>query len=312
MRANSSETRRTQHYLFSNDPWLSTPKLQQTFELDAQDSTEEAPLAPTLQPSFNSLAPFSTNERPTSSHGGGRSPSFQHVPLDKELPELPRYLKPAPLFACNNTSPVELPVEELLHEEELEDEDDEEVLSNLIMHYQEKPQSHFSTWSSDSLGYTCSASDDDADDSPTFSSLTSNCSDAGSPQRLSMRYSYMESRFDSKRGSKTVENVVATLEEEPTTELLSTTPPRLDDLRISTFGSDLFNLDIQHADSAPRRQAACFGLGFQYSLPNDDLTSKTTITNSSLHSEPNVQRESSVSQLNRLVDEFAYLGDAVS
>jgi hypothetical protein len=95
------------------------------------------------------------------------------------------------------------------------------------------------------------------------------------------------------------------------TGFLSATPPRLDDVRISAFGTDLFSLDIQHADSAPRRQAACFGLGFQYSLPDDDTTSKTTITASSLRPEPSVQRESSLSQLNGLINDFAYLGEAV-
>jgi hypothetical protein len=308
-RANSSDTRRTQHYLFSNDPWLSTPKFQQSFEAEAQYSTKEVLTLQTLQRPSDTLAPPCASERPTSSHGNSHSPNLRNLPLNKELPELPRYLKPAPLFACNDASPIELPTENPMYEAELEEDDDDEVLSDLIMSYEENPNSHFSTWSSESMAYT--TSDDGETGSPTFSSPTSDFSDTGSPQRLSIRSTYAELTFDSKRGSTTENNHDSPQENQRTTDYLSTTPPRLEDLRISAFGSDLFSLDIQHADSAPRRQAACFGLGFHYSLPEDDTTSKTTITDAALRPEPTVQRESSTSQLNQLMDDFAYLGDAV-
>jgi hypothetical protein len=311
-RANSADTRRTQHYLFSNDPWLATPKAQEIFELEAHVPSEQLPPVLTLQRPSISIAPSSASERPTSSHRTMRSPNLRQTPLDKELPELPRYLTPAPLFACNNLSPVEISEESLNEEErsevEVEDEDDE-ILSDLITQYQDKPQSHFSTWSSESMGYSYATSDDDATHSPTFSSLTSNCSEADSPQRLSHRYSDVEPRS---HRMTMLEQAVKVQEEETVAECVSTTPPRLDDLHISTFGPDLFNLDIQHADAAPRRQAACFGLGVQYSLPGDISTSgKDTISGSALRIEPNVQRESSLSQLNGLIDDFAYLGDAV-
>jgi hypothetical protein len=214
--------------------------------------------------------------------------------LDKELPALPRYLKPAPLFACNPPSPVELAAEELSYMIQPLEMEGDEILGELMTHYENKSRSHFSTWSNESMTYT--TSDDEETDSPTFSSLTSDSSDAGSPQRLSLRH-----------GSK----LASTHVDEPTTTLFSTTPPHLDDLRISAFGTDLFNLDIQHFEAAPRRQAACFGLGFEYSLPDDDVASKTTITNATLRPEPNMQRESSTSMLNQLMDDFAYLGDAV-
>jgi hypothetical protein len=301
-RANSSDTRRTQNHLFENDPWLSTPKHQQRFEAEAQYSTKEVVAAPMLQRPSGSLAPPCVNERPSSSHGSNLSPSLRSLPLNKELPELPRYLKPAPLFACNPPSPVELPAEELNYATQLHEKDDDGALGDLITDYEDKPRSHFSTWSNESMAYT--TSDDDEADSPTFSSLTSDCSDAGSPQQPSLRYSYAELDFDSRHASTNVD-------EPTTTTFLSTTPPRLDDLRISAFGTDLFNLDIQHSDAAPRRQAACFGLGFQYSLPDDDVASKTTLTNATLRPEPSVQRESSASMLNQLMDDFAYLGDAV-
>jgi hypothetical protein len=277
IRANSADTRRTQHYLFSNDPWLSSPKYENSVEsFDATDS----PL-PTLQRPARTLAP---PERPTSSHGGS-SPSLRLTPSDKDLPELPRY---ATSLACNDV-PVELPAEDLLQEDDDEEEDDG-VLSDIITEYEDQPhsQSHFSTWSTDSLRYN---SDNSVIHSPTFSSLTSNDSDPDIPEYQSLHFM-----------------------PHPQSSTDSAPPPRLEDLRISTpprladfaFGSDLFALDIQHADSAPRRQAACFGLGFQYSLPEDETTSKTTITQVA---EPGVQvqRESSMS----LMDEFGFLGGAV-
>ncbi|KAF2827854.1 hypothetical protein CC86DRAFT_347654 [Ophiobolus disseminans] len=313
VRANSADTRRTQHYIFSNDPWLSSPKLEHSFEANTQGS-EAVPPLPTLHRPTHTLAPPTISERPTSSHSGG-SPSLRLTPSDKDLPELPRYLKPAPLFACNDTSTVELPAAEPLQDEETEledeDEDHHEVLSDLIMEYEEKPTSHFSTWSNDSMACTCSTPDADAVYSPTFSSLTSNCSDEDSPQRLSLRYSYAAPKPNIPPVLAMLERDLATHEEEPATGLLSPTLPTLDDLRISTFGTDLFNLDIQHADSAPRRQAACFGLGFHYTLPEDDATSKTTLTESTFRPEPSVQRDSSMSHLTGLVEDFGYLGDSV-
>jgi hypothetical protein len=174
----------------------------------------------------------------------------------------------------------------------------------------EKQRSHFSTWSSfDS--YT--TSDDDGVASPTFSSATSVSSDAGSPLRQSIRYSFAEQAF-SKAQTTTIDEET---EEDYATGRTST-PPQLDlnTLRLSamSFSSDLFNLDIQQPEAMSRRQAACFGLGFQgYSLPENASKSKETI-----HSEAtlrpkrvSVQRESSTSQLDMLMDDFSYLGDAV-
>jgi hypothetical protein len=299
IRANSADTRRTRHFLFSNDPWLSSPRLEQASETDLPKASRAVPPAPLLQrPTL--LAPPSDNERPTSSHGDSR-PSFRLTPVDKDLPDLPRYLTPAPLFACNMSSTegaIDGPVDEAADEIEVVEEEDD-VLGDLILQYEPKPSSHFSTWSADSLAYSCPTSDDEALLSPTFSSLSS---DGGSPPRLSIRYSYAEAKIPHDLGIEE-----AATEETPTDYF----SPQIDDLRVSKFGPDLFNLDIQHADSAPRRQAACFGLGFQYSLPADETTSKATITQDALRPGPNVQRDSSVSQLGQLMDDFGYLGEAV-
>lgn len=308
-RANSSDTRRTQHYLFSNDPWLSSPKYQQEFEAPDRVVDDDTPSAPVLERPSPWLGTPAATERPTSSYGGDTSPKIQRALSNKELPALPQYLTPAPLFACISPSVNDTLTEEPL--EELEEDEDTERLEDLRIQFQEKSRSHFSTWSSHSLAYSCSTSDDEAVESPTFSSLTSNCSDTGSPQRRSILYSFVEETEDDKRTPTTLEHDGCIEDEDVQTVYFSATPPQLDDLRISTFGSDLFNLDIQHADSAPRRQAACFGLGV-YSLPDTETASKTTITESSLK-EPtfNVQRDSSTSQLNALMDDFAFLGESV-
>jgi hypothetical protein len=312
-RANSADTRRTQHYLFSNDPWLSSPKLQESFEPQIQEAGEAAPPLPVVQRPI-SLAPPRDTERPTSSHGGLRSPCIRQVTIDKDLPELPRYLTPAALFACHSPSAHEVftkePLEEYLQEQMLEEEEDDEVLGDLISHYEEKSNSHFSTWSSDSLTYSYPPSDEEGVLSPTFSSFTSNCSEPSSPQRLSIQYSYIE-KDHFKHTSTANEDETTVDEATPTLNRQTNSPPQLDNLGISTFGSDLFNLDIQHAESTPRRHAACFGLGFQYSLPEDETTSKITITQDTLQPEPSVQRESSMSQLNGLLDEFTFLGEAI-
>ena len=110
------------------------------------------------------------------------------------------------------------------------------------------------------------------------------------------------------------------LEEEPITTHLSATPPQLNELRISTFGSNLFDMDMQHGGAgsrgsrSSRRQVACFGLGFEsYKLPEDESTSKVTITEPKLGPEPSIKhdRGSSVSQMETLMNDFGFLGEAV-
>lgn len=313
-RANSADTRRTKHSLYATDPWVSSPKFQHEFESGIQQAREVQFFkpAPVLKRPMPSLAP-ATEERPSSRYGGSRSPTLWGVPLEKDLPALPRYLTPAPLFACN-TSPSEeaTPIEEADAEDAVTDdilsayEDEEEPIAQIS----EKQRSHFSTWSSFDSYVT---SDDDGVASPTFSSATSVSSDAGSPLRQSIRYSFAEQAFNKAQ--------TTTIDEEDEDDYAidrTSTPPQLDlnTLRLSamSFSSDLFNLDIQHAETMPRRQAACYGLGFQgYSLPEDEAKSKETIQSEvTLRAKRvSVQRESSTSQLDRLMDDFSYLGDAV-
>ncbi|KAF1837403.1 hypothetical protein BDW02DRAFT_140711 [Decorospora gaudefroyi] len=292
-RANSADTRRTRHYLFSNDPWLSSPKLQQDFDLEDRVVKDDTPSAPILSRPSSLLQRPTTNERPTSSHGSIRSTKLHQSPRDKALPALPHYLTPAPLYA---TTISELPASPT-------EAEDEEHLHGFQITFAEKARSHFSTWSHDSIAYT---SDDEPILSPTFSSLTSNDSDTEPPQGLLLRVSYPD----------TDEENTTTTTKDTQRPHLSATPPQLNELRISTFGSDLFprcTSDTASSRRSSRRQATCFGLGFQYCLPDDEQD----VRKSSIEGEGKVgpgvgvQRESSVSQIGALVDEFGFLGEVV-
>ncbi|RAR08912.1 hypothetical protein DDE83_005749 [Stemphylium lycopersici] len=326
IRANSADTRRTRHYLFSNDPWLSSPKLQQDSAEEDRVVEDDTPSAPVLSRPSNLLGAPSPEERPTSSHGSLSTTNFRQSVLDKELPALPRYLTPAPLYACKSTAVSELSAEQ--SDDEFEEANDDERLDHFSVQFQEKARSHFSTWSNDSIGYSSPTSDDDeAVLSPTFSSLTSNDSDIDTSQGLLIRYSYAspEETAVSKHMSQVPEIQHITDDEEEEDEdsesnYRLSTPPQLNELRISTFGSDLFQPETQYSDvssrRSSRRQAACFGLGFQYSLPEDETTSKSTLTETEVHAERlqraiSVRRESRMSQVNALMEDFAFLGDVV-
>ncbi|KAH6644576.1 hypothetical protein C7974DRAFT_430334 [Boeremia exigua] len=319
-RANSADTRRTKRSLYANDPWVSSPRFQHEFDSEVQQAREVQFFkpAPVLQRPCLSLSPLATDKRPSSSYGGCHSSTLQDTALEKDLPTLPRYLTPAPLFACNAASSKESTLTEAVEPEDAVTdailqayEDEEEPIAQIS----KKERSHFSTWSSfDSYA----TSDEEGIMSPAFSSATSVSSDAGSPLRQSMRYSYAEHAFAKAQQTTTITEVDEEEEEQELTDNRISTPPQLDldTLRLSvlSFSSDLFNLDIQHAETMPRRQAACFGLGFQgYSLPENETRSKETIQ-SEVTLRPKrigVQRESSTSQLDMLMDDFSYLGDAV-
>ncbi|KAF2678062.1 hypothetical protein K458DRAFT_143652 [Lentithecium fluviatile CBS 122367] len=314
VRANSSETRRTK--VFSNEPWIQSPRFPQRSSYTEEQMTEAATPAPVLErPSF-SLEPPSLDARPTSSHGGNQSAGLRQSAVDKnkELPPLPRYIVPAPLFACSSASSSPTLSHDPENQTENEDEDADTNRNS-------ESNSHFSVWSTESITYSSPTSDDEAIHSPTFSSLTSSCSELGSPTRLSARFSISDYMHSPDRDSAAIdEEGDGVLDEEVHSSHLSANPPRLDELRISAFGSGLFDLDVRHGGSGSRgsrgsrRQVACFGLGFQgYKLPEDESTSKVTITEPKLRLEPSFKhdRDSSVSQAETLVNEFGFLGESV-
>lgn len=308
LRANSTDTRPTK--LFCNEPWLSSPRLPQQQDMDPQTVPESAPV---LQRSPATLEPPCPDARPTSSHGGDRSSGLRSSSFDKdkELPPLPRYLVPAPLYACNSpaSSPraESAPQEHKCHEVQVDD-------TRFQMLSERK--GHFSIWTAESDVFSSPTSDDDEIASPTYSALTSDCSDAGSPGRFS-RFSISDYIHSPDRDSASVDRVFGEVEqqdESKTNDNVSALPPKLEQFHMSSFGPSLFNLDIQHADSAPRRQAACFGLGFQgYKLPDADIPSKATITETELHTQPAIRHErgGSIGRASTLVNDFGFLGDSV-
>ncbi|KAF2642075.1 hypothetical protein P280DRAFT_506527 [Massarina eburnea CBS 473.64] len=327
VRANSSDISRIK--TFANQPWAQSPKLDQLVD-EEQPRTAPAPVL--RRPS---LELPSRDARPSSSYGGDRSSSLRKSPIDtdKKLPALPRFLVPAPLFACNDEPSI--PEKDTLPDSPMPEkiafprspmeqhiENVEYALDDSRIHLLTERNSHFSLWSNDSYTSTSPTSDDEeTTQSPTFSSLTSNCSEPGSPQLLSSRFSV-----------DTIDDLIFRSSQDESsldTEQLQSSPPlsqgqdsllQLEDLRLSSFGPSMF-LDIQQRGES-RRQAACFGYGnFQgYALPEDETMSKATITEQSILGTQDEnglglrighQRESSVSQLERLVDEFGFLGDAV-
>jgi hypothetical protein len=137
-----------------------------------------------------------------------------------------------------------------------------------------------------------------------------------------IRYSYAETDQTDTNKHHSIAPEISRGDDEQT---YFATAPQLSELRISTFNSDLFSPNSDDNDDkdatmpdnassrrSSRRQATCFGLGlgtFQYSLPEDETTSKSTIT---APTEPTIrctQRESSVTQL---MADFAFLGEAVN
>jgi hypothetical protein len=307
IRANSADTRRTRHYhLFPNEPWISSPKLPTSVD---SDDEEDVPAPVLARPSQSLNAPStSLAERPASRHGGDKDSSLRKTPFDKELPSLPRYLVPAPLFACSSAAPSPT----LSEEPEEDDYDKEEEL-----HFSTpiERRSHFSTWSVDSVPIDSPTSDEDAIHSPTFSSLTSSSSIAGSPKRFSIHsaQSNEESRHD--YDSDTEDTQAGHQEPLESADLDDVDGTLVLRLPVPSFGPNIFQFDLQHSESIPRRQAACFGSsGFQeYSLPIDYTASQATIVKESPPSEPTIghESESSVSQLEKLTNDFSFLGGVV-
>jgi hypothetical protein len=221
---------------------------------------------------------------------------------------------PAPLFACNSvsSSPTTAKDPENVEEEHIDDTETSQ---------KSESNSHFSTWCTE-LSYSSPTSDDEAVHSPTFSSLTS-CSDLGSPTQLSARFSISDYMHNPGTNSTPFSEEEQAVTEEAIQSHFSANPPQLNELHISTFGSSLFDMDLPHGGSgsresrgsrSSRRQVACFGLGFQgYKLPEDESTSKVTITEPKLRPESlsTHNRGSSVSQADTLVNEFGFLGEAV-
>lgn len=299
--------------LFPTEPRMTSPKHSKLLH---QEKMHRSTPAPTLQRPTISLEAPSADARPTSSYGGVRSPSLRKAPLDrdKKLPPLPRFLVPAPLFACNSEalSPKPSLQPEPEPGKDSQDSEPEEQEAENSTAQPKEWNSHFSLWSTDSVSSASPTVDDDVVNSPTLSALTSDFSDFESPRKHSERFPGQSNASSPDRASAT-DSQHGIDEVSESFDSHFSRPPQLDSIRLSSFGPSLF-LDLQYEEAGPRRQAACFGYGFQgYKLPEDETTSKATLTQSSLQSAPQIQQgpDSPVSQFETLMDDFGFLGESV-
>jgi hypothetical protein len=316
VRANSADTRRTKHYhLCPNEPWASSPRLP-----DCPVVVEKP--VPVLQRPTLTIEPPSnyTDIRPMSRHGPQKSSSLRNTPLDKDLPALPRYLVPAPLFACNSTATN--PVARASPPSEPSEETHE--FSRPPSPHERK--SHFSTWSADSVAFSSSASEASPTNSPTSSSSTSTSSAPGSPRRDSRPLSFAtrqcqtSPQFSKGRpefGPKTDDTILF-----PTrsSEVATAAPFPLPTIPLISIEPT-----VTISETTQRRHAACFG-GYpgptlsQFSLAeaqtdatNSPATTNTKGLSSTYGGRPSIhfKRSSSTSQLEQLMSDFAFLGQVV-
>ncbi|OCL07538.1 hypothetical protein AOQ84DRAFT_56721 [Glonium stellatum] len=264
-----------------------------------------------IRSSLSSLTPsYSTDAQLPPRQEDGLDTATQSKPLiDKELPALPPYLAPEPLFRQLET--LEAESESVVKDEQIT---------------RAKSNRHFSLWANTSTAFTSPSLNEDAINSPTFSSLTTSSSDIGTPERFSDQFVagidmfYQDSDLndvdDKGRGDGYSTGPAYRHE---------AAPPELPELLNSPLGQNLFKIDIKRPESASRRHAACFGFldGFHgYSLPGDQSTSEAAGTKSQAvlpnyrdaipsESQINADVDPTMSQLEQLMNDFGYLGEAV-
>jgi hypothetical protein len=174
-----------------------------------------------------------------------------------------------------------------------------------------------STFSGASTTFSSLISEGDIAQSPTMTSSTSASSEAGSPYRLSGHFAHGEQIYKYAEDDELDATTEKKYKGDPfVIESHDPSGPPTLRLPVPSFGPDMFQLDLQRPRSMSHRQTACYGIsGFQgYSLPQDETTSQTTITKtSSPPAEPAiaVERLSAVSQLDKLMNDFGFLGEAV-
>lgn len=247
----------------------------------------------------------SQEERPVTRHGGSAASSIRKFPsVDKDLPELPRYLVPAPLFACGQSTIA-------TESAEKQEEEEEEVEA---IHY--FPDAHFgntisrfSAWTIESS--TFDAPEDDAIHSPTFSSFTTSSTGIDTPQRFSCAFVHGDQICDEDQ------NAGADEEDEKESYSLHSSSGSHHLHLDSPSLNPLFHLDIHRPDTAPRRQAAVFGISkeLRHLTLSDERIGSDSSTIRELTCLPDSPIDSntvtSASQLDSLMNEFGYLGQAV-
>lgn len=255
--------------------------------------------------SLSPLAPSHSidTQRPPSYQKDDLDPAKRSKPLlDKDLPALPSYLVPEPLFRQVETSEVD--GDNLMKDEQMS---------------QSEPSSNISLWADTSAALTSPSLDGDGVNSPTFSCLTTGSSDIDTPERLSDQFATGIDIFyhvDGEGRGNEHFNDPSDRHESATSE----SPALLE----SPLGPNFFKIDIKRPESAPRRHAACFGLLDRfhgYSLPDDQSVSDGARAKPPMlsnfenpipsESQINAEADPAVSQLEHLMNEFGYLGEAV-
>ncbi|KAF2277236.1 uncharacterized protein EI97DRAFT_441974 [Westerdykella ornata] len=305
-RANSADTRRTRHYhIFSNQPWISSPKVPaQGF---APVELDGVPAPVLRRPALTITPPSSTAvERPPSRRDlDGTRNLKATTPLDKELPALPRYLVPAPLFACNSAGPS--PV----LRGESEDADSQQSVSHLpTVHSRE---TDLSQEGMDSDARSDTSSDRSAEASPASSSFTINSTPSDSPQHQPHTFT-TDKQLEYASNSPTLEMSHQDSEREPTSPdpVDASEIPFLNipELAVTDMADDQPNDD---SDPKRRRRYGYSGIHIPLIVPElgKDSESKITSTFSLPAVAPLSERGSSIGLLEEMVSEFGFLGEAV-
>ena len=267
---------------------------------------EDEAAAEVAQPSLSPLAPSHSidTQRPPSSQKDDLDPAKRSNPLlDKDLPALPSYLVPEPLFCQVEASEVD--GDNLMEDEQMT---------------QTEPSSNISLWANTSVALTSPSLDGDGVNSPTFSCLTTSSGDIDTPERLSEQFPTGIDIFYHVDGEGRENEHL----NDPTDRYESAAAKSPEFLE-SSLGPNLFKIDIKRPESAPRRHAACFGILDRfhgYSLPDGQSASDgalakppTMLSNfgNSIPSESQINAEAdpAVSHLEHLMSEFGYLGEAV-
>jgi len=174
VRANSADTRRMKgYYNFANEPWITSPRLPPSSvrKINPRQALEQRNRTALAPPSMD------ISGRPMSRRGGDMKADIWSAPIEKDLPELPRDLVPAPLFACTSMA------NPTVTEERSKDSSLASTEANTCA--PDDVRSHKSSSSIASSISGSPTSDQSQLHSPTFSSFTSGFSQA----ELSPRHS---------------------------------------------------------------------------------------------------------------------------
>lgn len=314
-RAYSEDTRRsTQYGLFSNEPWMSSPRPPSYL-----GDSVTAPLRLCQRPLLDIDSDISEQTRPVSRQGEAGSKHLHVTQPEKELPALPAYVSPESLFVDNHEEATPVP-----HElEDISRPNLEKVETSSIY------RKRISEQSPDSVGsiiFSSFTSDEEEDPIPssTSSSFTSSISETVSPKQDHFAFD------DTTKGNKSLTDV-STTHSSSASASENTSTPQLPRLSVTSVLPKLFDMKLHRTDSTPRRHVACFGysgqqqqqtcappaaeptMAFELAAPETSLaTEPPRIDFDSLSTSlPRLDFDRGSASFETLVSEFGFLGQAV-